>query len=351
MLVRTLDRLVPDDSDDQPDLYLLQAHRAPRLVSTGPLGGNGPYAAHAAYPRLPINPFSVAEPSVSAVLAANGNRVFFSTVERLTAEDRDASEDIYAWDYGTVRLVSTGVGRGNGEAGPSPSTFGYQLVASDDGRRVHFTTPEQLTVDDQNASSDLYLRSQETTSLESIGPAGGNRTMPDDDLFFAKNRFGASNGFFSADDSLRTSRDGTRVAFSTTEQLTGDDRDSNRDVYLRRGERLVRVSNGPIGGNRHRAAVLEGISGDAQRVFFSTTERLTGDDRDHSRDVYEWHDATTRRVSGSGRGGNGPFTARYVGATNDGGCVFLETAERLMPSDRDHGPDVYRSCSLRRAKK
>lgn len=326
LILSTEERLTSDDTDQRTDLYELYRGQLAR-VSQGASGGNGNFTVY---------PISQAY--------ADAKRVLFSTVEPLTPDDTDATEDIYERAGGETRGISTGPSGGNGPlGGPTTPLFYFLFAASRDGTQAYFTTPEPLSPEDQDAENDIYLASGGTTTLVS-GPAEGRPGGPrGGDFTVDRGRFESASRFLDADRSLQASADGSRVFFSTSERLTADDLDRSRDVYAWSGGRLTRVSTGSKGGNGRNNCGLESISADGTRVIFSTAERLEPDDKDASVDIYERVAGETRRVSGRRSVGNGRFGSRFVAASPDARRVYFETQEGLVSGDRDRGTDVYLS--------
>lgn len=100
-------------------------------------------------------------------VSADGSRVAFLTWRALVPADKDGGYDIYSAGPRGFTLVSLGPAGGNApHAGPPGSLIGDVFPqfggASDDGRRVFFTTEESLIRRDRNEDDDLYER----------GPAG-----------------------------------------------------------------------------------------------------------------------------------------------------------------------------------
>ncbi len=84
----TTESLVAEDTDSSADVYE-RSGGATTLISTGTVGGNGPFGS-----------------GLDAV-SANGSRAFFSTLERLTSDDDFAGEeDVYSHGSGGTLLVS-----------------------------------------------------------------------------------------------------------------------------------------------------------------------------------------------------------------------------------------------------
>jgi hypothetical protein len=284
------------------------ARNGAELVSTSSFNGNGAFA------------------TTYAGSSDDGTRVFFRTQEKLAATDTDPFFDVYERSGSTTSQISTGPAGGNGVFVPT-----YQ-GASADGTHVFFETGEPLVASDTDDGcddmdgkvgncDDVYERSGDTTTLVSTGPAGGN---------------GTSNARFRG-----VSASGTRVFFTTREQLTSSDTDNSIDIYERAGGTTTLVSTGPSGGNGAFEPIYRAISRDGTHVVFETGESLVGADTDSATDVYDRSDGTTTLVSTGPSGGNGASDASYRGSTPDGSHAFFETPERLTSGDTDSSVDVY----------
>ena len=149
------------------------------------------------------------------------------------------------------------------------------------------TPPSSWSAATPTATSDIYERSGGTTTLVSQGQINGNGA------------FGA--GFTGA------SSDGSRSSSTTDEQLVSGDTDSTCDLYERSGGTTTRVSEGQINGNGAFRRLLHGASSDGSKVFFSTNEQLVSGDTDSSNDIYERSGGTTTQVSQGQINGNGAF--------------------------------------------
>jgi hypothetical protein len=276
-------------------------HNTTERVSVGPAGGNAGISSQ----------FRGA--------SADGARVFFQTSEPLVAADTDTRMDIYERAGTTTTLLSTGPAGGNGAFSASFS------ANSSDGSRVFFRTSEQLVSADTDTTQDVYERAGATTTLMSIGPAGGNA---------------ASQVIFDG-----ISQDGSKVFFDTYEGLVGSDTDGWRDTYQRSGGTTTLVSTGSVGGNGLFDATYAAASADGLRVFFHTVEPLEASDIDTSQDVYVRAGGATTHLSIGPAGGNGnidfDYDAFFDGASADGTKVWLHTDEVLVGGDTDAANDVY----------
>lgn len=92
---------------------------------------------------------SIKTPAVPYRLTRNlssDGRVIFESADRLVLADTNGKSDVYEWDAGSVRLISSGVGS-------EGSKF---IDASADGRDVFFTTRERLVAADRDSQIDIY---------------------------------------------------------------------------------------------------------------------------------------------------------------------------------------------------
>ena len=312
------EQLVAGDTDTRRDLYersfdTVVGAYVTRQVSLGPTGGNDAYTAQ------------------FEAVSDDGERVFFSTDEGLVAADTDRHRDIYMRDLdtATTTLVSAGA-LGCAQCGNGPVGVGF-AGSDEDGEEVFFTSDEQLATGDVDAATDLYVRhlsdpAGEETELVSTGagscPACGNGEFP------------VSPRGISAD--------GTYAYFVTGEALSAADGDSAQDIYAHdvgSGDTVL-ASTGecPACGNSGEVPVFEGSSAADGRVFFSTTEQLSGTDGDGATDVYarDLPGGPTVLVSG----GSQAVPAKFAAAAGDD--VFFTTTEAIDGADLDGGAnDVY----------
>jgi hypothetical protein len=154
-------------------------------------------------------------------LTPDGARLVFMTTARLTADDTDASKDVYLYDAEQDELarVSGLPGSGNGafaadiaQGSTSLPMAGHPLRSlSVDGRHLFFKTAEALTPDDRNATTDVY--EWEDGELGLISSGGASTYV----------RYNTA------------SADGSSVFFTTDESLTPDDDDGGYpDLYVAR---------------------------------------------------------------------------------------------------------------------
>jgi Tol biopolymer transport system component len=317
----TEEQLVPGDTDTKRDVYERSFDKdvvaggayVTREASLGPAGGNDAYPAQF-------------EGSDDA-----GDLVFFSTEERLIAEDTDRSSDVYVRDLadGSTELVTQGAS--SCAPGCGSKAFAALFAGADaEGNRVFFETKEQLSGADADTSTDLYVRDLMAGETELVS-SGETGCLP-----------GCGNGGFEV--SRRgISSDGSFAYFITAEPLSSADGDVAADIYARDLEGGVTslVSTGSCAGCGDGGAVpiFNGSSADGSRVFFSSEEKLVGADGDKATDVYarDLPAGPTILVSE----GSEDVTASFSAASSDGSHVFFTSAEDLLEADEDGVNDIY----------
>ncbi|MGQ3058289.1 MAG: hypothetical protein ACT6T0_13960, partial [Nevskia sp.] len=121
------------------------------------------------------------------------------------------------------------------------------------------------------------------------------------------------------------STDGSKVFFTTIEQLASTDTDTSQDLYMRENGVTTHISQGAINGNGVFSASYVGISADGSKVFFTTNEQLASTDTDTQIDIYQRENGVTTHISQGAINGNGPTQVNYVGVSSDGSRVFFTT--------------------------
>jgi Tol biopolymer transport system component len=307
----TAESLSPADGDSALDVYSRDLDTGvTSLVSQGGCGGCGNSGA------VPIFDGS----------SADGNRVFFSTDERLVGADTDNATDVYGRDLpnGPTFLVSGGSGEGTAS-----------FEAAPDGSHVFFTTAEGLLPGDTDGANDIYEWNGSTLALVTTAACAE-----------------ACGVTFDA-----VSADSSQVVFNTAAQLSPEDTDASEDIYRQQvgGGAPVLVSRGAAGcpacWNGDADARFSEASADASRVVFTTSEAMLGEDGDEEDDIYlrEIGDGTPAGGSTSLITTSPSFCplkkgncgATFVGASADGRHVFFRTVERFTLEDGDNEADVY----------
>ncbi|MDX6662374.1 MAG: hypothetical protein QOG09_476, partial [Solirubrobacterales bacterium] len=266
--------------------------------------------------------------------STDARHVFFVTDRRLVGEDRDHSLDIYSRTRGKAFLESAGQSRASRHNV-------WFAGASSDGRRVFFSTIDQLTRSDRDRGIDIYERYRGHTTLVSSGPV-------------ARAKFPAEQA------RVRAIRDGgSTVFFETDKRLTADDPDAHElSLYRWHAGHAAWISNAHFAGasanGRHVffgirenddyhydwlfdeydgvseglnvPVMLDAVSPDGSAIVFSTRAALSPADADTCRDVYIRSNGINTLVS-SGPGSGGDENAHFEGASTDLAHIFFSSHE------------------------
>ena len=245
---------------------------------------------------------TTAENAVFRAANPSGTMVYYSTVEQVTSSDKDASLDVYLTNgKGTVKVTP---GDGAHDAFP-------EALADTDNRLV-FKTAEALVAADTDTKSDLYSTTGVAPTLltTSTNPAADAQPV----TFVAASR-----------------ADAHRVLFTTTEKLAAADTDAAKDLYAAEGGKVYLVTPGVA------AFHVDDVSADAETVLFSTNSKMLPSDTDGSVDMYSSGDGgpvhllKTNQAFGQSGGRLSP----------DGSVIAFNTAEVADPADTDALTDVY----------
>lgn len=324
-------------------------------------------------------------------ISADGRRVVFQTVAKLTGDDADPVVDVFLRDLdaGTTTLVSRATGA-DGAPGDAASS---EPAISPDGRYVAFTSDaKNLSDADLDATRDVFVRDLEldTTTLVSVasdespvdtsayepsisqdgrlitfGSMAANLSDADNDPrydVFVRDLEAGTTAWVShtsAGEPLDThathgviSRDGSVVVFDTVAQGDEDDSNGTTDVYasvLASGAlELVSRRDGATGAVGNQSSDAPSVSADGRYVAFESNARNFSDvDGDTPLDMFVRDRVahTTRLVSRAGAAGPAGDDSSYTygGAiSGDGRWVAFE-GDSTNFSDQDVDPlsDVW----------
>jgi hypothetical protein len=245
--------------------------------------------------HVPGDP-ATAQPAQFLGAGKDGRYAFlFSYGPRLTSDAPGLPGDIYRYDAASDELEYLGATAGPGATPEERASFGV----SDDGGTLYFDGPDGMSV-------------WRNGSLRHIA-----------DYFF-----GLGAGFVSPS--------GRYFAFATD------------SVYLYDAETeqlscASCLSDGSPGGGtlsdseRFISNRVPQVIDDQGRLFFDTPARLISADVNGESDVYVFQDGKASLISP----GNAPFEARFADMSVDGSDVFFTTNQKLVGQDNDNSPDIY----------
>ena len=305
--IQTPEQLVAADTDQMVDVYDIDDGVA-KLVSIGPNGGNRNgiclSVGDPSQPQLP--PYT--EGCDSRFQGASGDRIYFRSESLRPNENANGKYGYYKDGSGTLQL-----------------TDGAVAETEDNSKQI---------VQDPFTSC-LSQRTSSGSTLISTGPAvvPAGACPSDGDFHF-----------------VSQTPDGSSVFFYSKAQLTTDDQDTDRDLYMSRGGATTLISTGPTDGGGavstrygNRVSPFGPVSTeDGDTAVFTTAASLTADDQDGGADdIYLRSGSTTTLVSGTAAT-QGTQSARLEGQSDDLGTIFFETNEALVPEDTNTSRDVYR---------
>jgi hypothetical protein len=262
--------------------------------------------------------------------SADFSHVIFVSSQALLAGATPNVPNLYEWANGTLRLVAVLPDSACGAppciaprstAGALTGPGGFPLsdsprTISADGSRIIFT---DMSTGDGESSGDLYVRVNGTSTVK---VNASEKTSPDPPL---------PAKFQTA------STDGTRVFFTTSEQLTDDPIGGNIALYMYdanapAGHRLtlISVDHEPADPPNSVLGVM-GASDDGHYVYFISAGQLVTGQPILGADlgIYEWHDGT---ISYIGRLAN-------LNQTNDETRSVLPNFWGLLPRSARVTPD------------
>jgi hypothetical protein len=276
---------------------------------------------------------AVGTPATSAKFmgaAQDGSRIVFSSPDQLT-DNAPTGGGIYAFDVAsrTLSLIA---------AVASP----HIVRISPDGARVYFHAAAQLVPGKGTAGADNLYVADDGSGVRYIATVDA----------------GSAVSLYNAGESLSTavvSPDGTRLAFRATANLTSYNSAGQTEVYVYDDTaHRVTCASCPSGGAAATggASIQDNSSSGANpgtymprgfttdnRLFFSTPQALVAGDGNGVSDVYEADPDGARHLISTG---TGPDPAYYADNSADGRDVFFTTRSALAASDIDNGVlDVY----------
>jgi hypothetical protein len=251
----------------------------------------------------------------------------------------------------TVAVSGSECTRTSGDPGGAcnaPASAQFAGMATD-GSRVYFTTTQQLVNGDTDQTSDLYECDIPPGAPAPVGTANPCTSLTE----VSGNATGAN-----VQSVVKVSEEGSRVYFVAKGVLAANL--GTNDAGPVAGDENLYVwekdAAHPAGQTTFVTKLESGIgfkpemTPDGRYLVFSTASRLVASDTDEAPDVYRY-DAQTRAMlrlstDTSGSGGNEPgveATLFFSGSamSADGSTVVFDTAGALSPADTDGTEDVY----------
>jgi hypothetical protein len=156
-------------------------------------------------------------------------------------------------------------------------------------------------------------------------------------------------------ESARVSSNGTWIAFTSVNSLTGYNNGGQPEIFLSdvsadgpscascipggtpatSGASIAAPEQTGVGGNT--LYFLQHYVSDTGQVFFQTGDALVATDTNGAQDVYEYEAGEVHLIST----GTDPNDTLYLDSSPSGNDVFMATAQALVPQDIDGAYDIY----------
>jgi hypothetical protein len=286
-------------------------------------------------------------------MSSDGSSVLYTTVDKLTGDDNDASADIYRADVSagglvTLTRVSSGSGAGdtdscdpaaaagrnnwNAVGAASENRCGAVAFAGEAGvargsGAIYFLSPERLDgASGVQNQPNLYLSEpgdapRFVATLEPSNPAITNAVLDSEMVGFGD---------------IQVTPSGDFAAFSSDVPLTGFPTAGHTAIYryAAPGNSLICASCPTTRATLNADTELSeyGLNlADDGRVFFTSTEALALRDTGLSSDVYEWKNERLYLIST----GRSPTATGLLSVSADGRNAYFYTRETLVSSDHN----------------
>jgi Tol biopolymer transport system component len=236
--------------------------------------------------------------SFDASINSDGTRIAFESLADLTGGNADSNYEIFLYDATTLSLTQVTNTTGGGNLRPSINS---------DGTRIAFDSRADLTGGNADGNQEIFLYNATTNSFTQV-----THTTGDDNTF---------------DPSINS--DGTRIAFSSTRDLTGSNADGNVEIFLYNATTttFTQVTNTTGSrGNYHPS-----INSDGRRIAFESELDLTGGNADGNNEIFLYDEITNSiiQVTNTTGGGIAP------GPPNTNPSINSDGTRIAFESDRD----------------
>jgi len=300
--------------------------------------------------------------NVTASISGNGTCVAFVSFADLTGGNGDHGEEIFLYNAVTSNITQITTGNSDSQASRSPSI-------SADGTRIAFHSFADLTGDNADHNSEIFLFDATTAGLTQItnttvrecfdaaisgdgkriafqsdANLNGGNVDGNYEIFLydtvTSNFTQITDSAARSNDSPSINDDGTRIVFDSNADLTGGNADGNREIFLfdTTTDNLKQLTNSTAGGSGNTS-----ISGDGTRIAFLSTSNLTGGNPNFSLEMFLFDTAAssiTQLTNSSGE-------YRSPSISADGTQVAFTSTANLSGTNADQNKEVFlATCSV-----
>ncbi|BEP14882.1 hypothetical protein acdb102_31930 [Acidothermaceae bacterium B102] len=262
-------------------------------------------------------------------VSADGRYVAFDSAAQLTPDDKNAYSDVYLRDrlLGTMTLVSVHTGIGDGNS--------YAEGISNDGHLVAFASEAHDLRTPNTQFHDVYVRNMVTNQTQLVSIDNVDRGEAQDNS-----------------EAIVISGDGSTVAFSSfANDLVGTSQAGHEQVYVEtlatQAVRIASVVTGPGSVPANADVFGPAISADGQTVAFCTTAtNLTALDTHGKRQCYV-NTAEGTQLESDNAGVIGTGDSQDPSLSPDGGFLGFDTTSDNLTIPGGNGHDIVYLKNLR----
>ncbi|MGB7293422.1 MAG: hypothetical protein WBD99_14700 [Thermodesulfobacteriota bacterium] len=201
---------------------------------------------------------SNSRPSISS----DGSRIAFDTALNITGGNLDGNREIFLFDTNTMMFtqITDTMGASNNDA-----------VISSDGTSIVFDSTNDIVGENPEEVSELYLFDTNAMMFTQITDTEGE-------------------GLDSANLSPTINSDGTRIAFETDNDLTGDNTDGNHEIFLfnTNTAATTQITDTTTGFGSANPS----INSDGIMIAFQSSQDITGSNADGNLEIFLFNSNT-----------------------------------------------------------
>jgi uncharacterized repeat protein (TIGR01451 family) len=237
-------------------------------------------------------------------ISADGTRIAFESGANLTGDNPDGNSEIFLYD--TVSDTLTQI---------TSTTAGQSSIPTinADGTRIAFKSSANLTGGNPDGTEEIFLFDTTTNTLSQITNTTG------------------SVGSFR----IVSNADGTRIAFESSANLTGGNPDGNFEVFLydTTAGTLTQITNtnGAFSGS-------PSINADGTRLVFQSGANLTGGNPDCNREIFLYNATTGTYTQITSTTVGGSFESPI---NSDGTRIALASTANLTGGNPDGTEEIF----------
>jgi Tol biopolymer transport system component len=248
----------------------------------------------------------------NASINADGTRIAFHLDADLTGGNADRNVEIFLFDSNTNIITQVT----NTTSGTAPTNYAPSINA--DGTRVAFESTADLTGGNPELNREIFLYdSTAGTFTQLTENAGiGQAYLPS------------------------INADGTRIAFESNANPTGENPNGNYEIYLidTTDNTITQVTNSPTTIGSFNAA----INADGTYVAFDSDEDLIGGNPDFNREIFLFNIASNTTAQLTNSTGSGDNVGSFAPTINANGTrIAFHSNRDLTGGNADSNTEIF----------